>query len=144
MKAVPRGSTAILVVGLLAAAVVAIALMSSSTPPPSSFRTYAPEPVQVDARELYEAYDENEIAAAARYRGPLLVSGIAKDIGVTNQQVPYVVLGSNLENPFGVQAIFKTDTGLDVLKPGDPIRVRCGQSAGRLTVNVVLRGCELQ
>lgn len=99
----------------------------------------------VDSTTMYDAYKENEVRADQEYRGTNLVTGKAKDIGKDITGVPYVMLGQNLDNPWGVQAMFdEGGSSLSRVSKGDPIKVLCRQNSGFVVANVILRRCSLQ
>lgn len=82
-------------------------------------------PVSVSAKDLFNAYKENEVSADAEYRDRILivtgkVTKIAKDV----MDDPYVNLAAG--NDFdSVDAHFDKDGGLASLKRGQQVTLRC-------------------
>lgn len=102
-----------------------------------------PAPIQLSSRALFQAYEENEIAADAAYLDKWVsvqgsVASIAKDIF----DEPYVVLGPQGEL-FGVQCYFskKDKASLVSLQSGTEVTI-VGRVEGKM-VNVILKGCKL-
>lgn len=97
------------------------------------------------AAELFEEYQKNEVAADGRYKGQVLeVSGLVKDIGNDIMNSPYVILGENVDNPIGTQALFAPSErdGVAELSKGSRVTVRC-RGGGKM-MNVILRDCTLR
>jgi hypothetical protein len=101
----------------------------------------AAEPVS--ARELYAAYDANELAADARFKGRWLrVSGTVENIGKDILGDPYVTLDAG--QVFArVQCQFpkEREVLLTVLRKGMKVSITC-EGAGKL-MNVLLKDCIL-
>lgn len=105
----------------------------------------APEPstIKITATELYSAYEANEIAADAAYKGNLLevtgtLGSIAKDIFDN----PYLALKT--QNAFGsVHCQLKDSEQAKAadLKTGSRITVR-GQGDGKM-LNVIMKNCQI-
>ena len=98
------------------------------------------EVIEITARELYEAYKNNEIAADQKYKGNFLkVTGVVDSIGRDILGDPYVVLtGGGEYEVWGVQCIFSNayESWLATLSVGQSIRVT-GKCKGYL-INVLL------
>ena len=80
----------------LAAAAVFCAIAVGSTETEESAKAVASqEPAYtLTAEALYSAYDDNEVAADAKYKGKIVVvSGVIQDIGKDLADDPYVVIG---------------------------------------------------
>ena len=63
-----------------------------------------------------------------RYKGRVLaVSGLVKDIGNDITNTPYVILGENVDNPIGTQALFQLSERGSVagLSKGQRVTVLC-------------------
>jgi hypothetical protein len=104
---------------------------------------YDVSPFPVSARELFAAFEANEVAANIRYKGQsLAVSGRASRIATDLLDMPYVDLdvGSPI---FSVQAMFsRSDAAtLAALRVGQQVIVvgRCDGKFG----NVLLRDASL-
>ena len=93
----------------------------------------------MSAEELFRAYEDNEVAADARFKGEtVLVNGPIRRIGKDILDRPYLMLGSE------VQAMFSTsdETMLAALRRGQTVEVECICS-GKLG-DVILRDCSLR
>lgn len=93
------------------------------------------------AATLYSAYEENEVAADAKYKGQILeISGTISNIGKDIMNEPYVALKTG--HVLGeVQCMFsKSDSNqLASLRKGQKITVK-GKCGGKM-MNVILRNC---
>ena len=101
--------------------------------------------IAVTAVELSRAYDNNKVAADAKYDGRLLeVSGIISDIGKDIMDDPYVSLKGIEMSLFGVQCMFPRSSESDLidLSNGQNITLR-GRLSGELIGNVILRSCSI-
>ena len=100
-----------------------------------------PKMIILGANLLARAYDQNPIAADARYRDRrCLVVGTIDDIGRGIDGDPYVVIGSrSFEN---VQCIFSVDHEAEIaeLQKGQAIAV-VGNVEGKVLFNVLLTDC---
>lgn len=103
----------------------------------------APEPaMQVSAKELGKAYEENEAAADSRFKGKVLeVSGTIKSITKDAVDDVIVELGTGNE-VFGVQAKLTKEEELKAvdLKKGQSAKVRC-TGGGEVTSIPMLDEC---
>lgn len=111
-------------------------------PEPAGEPKLAEEPsVRVTAMELFSAYDANEVAADAAYKGRRLqvvgeVAGIDKDF--TNK----VIVRLQTPNPFmSVMAYGVAPATAASLRKGQSISLTC-RGDGLLMGSPVLRGCE--
>lgn len=103
------------------------------------------EIVKVSAVQLSKAYDENKVAADAKYEGKKLeISGVISDIGKDITGTPYVVLKGVEYKLFGVQCMFPRakEAALINLTKGQSLTVQ-GKLSGELIGNVVVRDCEI-
>lgn len=111
----------------------------TATPAPT------PEIIRVTAQELYSAYEANEVAADAKYKGKVIeVSGVVDTIGKDFLGTPYVTLTSGGRyEVWGVQCMFsnKDEPQLAQLSKGETVAVR-GKCDGYL-VNVLIKKCIL-
>ena len=103
---------------------------SSGTPAPQTVAT-----MDVNADDLYKAYEANEVAADEKYKGKLVkVHGFVKNIGKDILDNPYVVLGGEgfLD---GVQCTFPDNASskksLSEMNKGDSVWV-IGEVEGKL------------
>lgn len=119
----------------------------SSAAQSSSSGTPEPEPkyIEVTAKDLLAAYDENTVAADNTYKGQLLkVTGTVGTIGKDILDTAYVTLTNG--DPYAlisVQCYFAKDNLDDVatLKEGDTVTIT-GKCDGS-TLNVSLKQCDL-
>ncbi|TRZ48070.1 MAG: hypothetical protein D4S01_11045 [Dehalococcoidia bacterium] len=132
------------------------------TPTPAS----APEPsvIRITAVDLWEAYDENEVAADTMYRGKTLeISGIIDEIGKDLFDTPYINLRTKFSEiilPYPqdslvmtesrVKCIFdsKHESQLAQLVKGQEVRVQ-GECSGynyyvRMTDSTLLAATQIQ
>lgn len=89
----------------------------------------APKAIEVTARELFAAYEANEVAAKAQYGGKTLaVTGVISGISLDMFDKPVVSLKTS--NPIlTVDANFEKDDAAKTgaLKKGETITVTCGE-----------------
>jgi hypothetical protein len=99
--------------------------------------------VGVSAKWLFTDYQENEIAADARYRGkPLRVVGKITRIGKDVLDTPFVELAT--ANQFeGVHASFPSEDPLRALKKGQQVALRC-TGKGLTMGSPMLSDCTLE
>lgn len=101
--------------------------------------------IEVTAWDLYDAYQENEIAADALYDGKVLkVTGVIDDIGKDFLDIPYIVLtDGGLFTLGGVQCYFNEqhEPELALLNKGEIVTV-IGECDGYLFY-VSLNDCVL-
>lgn len=103
------------------------------------------EVVKVSAVQLSKAYDENKVAADAKYEGKKLeISGVIDSIGKDITDAPYVVLKGVEYKLFGVQCMFPRakESNLISLTKGQSLTVQ-GKLSGELIGNVIVRDCEI-
>ena len=97
------------------------------------------------ATELYNAYESNEVAADAKYKGKIVVvSGTIQSIGKDIMDEAYIVIGGSTSLD-GAQCMFTKDQEASVarLAKGQDVRVK-GEVTGRIVGNVLVRKCSLQ
>lgn len=106
------------------------------------------EVIEIDAPDLWMAYDENEVNADNLYKNKTLtVSGEVHEIGkdlVTD--VPYILLkaGDSL-GIYSIQCYFTSPSAQDAvadIRDGDHVIIS-GKCAGKI-INVMVRNCTLQ
>jgi len=105
------------------------------------FTAYQPPPTRgpIGADTLYRKYQQNAIAADARYRGnQCLVVETVYDIGRDIMGAPYVIIGSDSH----VQAMFTEEDEPEIakLRKGQPVAV-IGEVRGQVIIHVVLQDC---
>jgi hypothetical protein len=103
------------------------------------------EVVEVTAVELSQAYDDNKVAADAKYEDKTLqISGVIDDIGKDILDAPYVTLKGRETSFFGVQCMFsRNDEALLAnLSKGQQLTLQ-GKLSGELIGNVLVRGCTI-
>ncbi len=127
--------------------IAAIVLIISLLAPGDNSEEYSPTatPIKVTAQALYEAYEENEVAADAKYDDKILeVRGIVESIGKDILDTPYIKLTSGAEyEVWGVQCMFdeKHESELARLTKGQITTIQ-GRCSGYL-INVIVRDCVL-
>jgi len=120
---------------------------SSSTANSNTENTSAPteEAIVVTAVQLSREYDDNKVAADAKYEDKIVeVSGVVNDIGKDILDDPYVTLEGISSSLFGIQCMFprKDESQLATLSKGQSITLQ-GRVSGELIGNVILRGCSI-
>ena len=100
-------------------------------------------PIEITARQLYAAYDANEVSADAKYRGRLLeITGIITKIGKDAFGNPYVEIAT--QNEFsGVVAAFDSVDAVISLKKGYKLVARC-RGAGMALGSPALDDCAVE
>ena len=99
---------------------------------------------EVTARQLFDAYKANEIAADGAYLGNWVpVHGMVTRIGKDIFDKPFVVLG-RVNGIYGIQCYFPESDkdALAHLKTGQMVTI-VGRVDG-LLLNVILKGCKLK
>ena len=133
------------VISLLTVIVFAVFAISSTEDEAEQSISGKPVDFKLTARELFQAYDQNEVAADEKYEGKVLeISGRVEDIGKDITDTIYVTLeaggGSGF---FSVQCYFADTHASDAAKlsKGDGITVKglCNGMVG----NVSIRGCSI-
>ena len=98
----------------------------------------------LSANKLYKEYEDNEVAADAKYKGEIvLVTGRIQNIGKDIMDEPYIVIGGDgFLN--GVQCSFakSEEPSIARLNKGQNVRVK-GQVSGKMG-NVLIDKCSLQ
>lgn len=101
--------------------------------------------MNISAVQLSEEYDDNKVAADAKYENKVLeISGIVDDIGKDILDEPYVVLKGREISLFGVQCMFSRadESKLAGLSKGQSIVLK-GRVSGEFIGNVLVRGCTI-
>jgi hypothetical protein len=127
--------------------VAAFALFAVASTEEEAEQSISGKPVDftMTARELFQAYDQNEVAADEKYEGKVLeISGRVDDIGKDITDTIYVTLdGGGEYGIFSVQCFFADTHSGDAAKlsKGDAITVKglCNGMIG----NVSVRGCSI-
>ncbi|MDY2883583.1 MAG: hypothetical protein SOT71_13110 [Romboutsia timonensis] len=103
------------------------------------------ETIEINASDLYKAYDSNEVKADKNYKDKgLEITGKVSDIGVTLGQT-YVCLSTGEYSAFSVQCFFDDDSEIDKvseLDKGDTVTIY-GTCTG-MSLNVVVNNCKLK
>ena len=112
---------------------------------PTAEATRPPTPAEVvSPQALFDAFEQNEVAADDRYKGKWIeISGTIDNIGKDILDKMYLTLEA--EQPlFGVQAFFadKHKSALASLAKGDPVTLLC-KCSGKMG-NVLLRECSFK
>src|SRR6185312_15488371 len=101
-------------------------------------------PIVVSASTLSTAYQGNEVAADAKYKGNLVqVNGIVYNVGKDITNTPYVELQAGQYDPFGIQCFFSQDdeAALAQVSSGQSITLE-GTVSGK-EINVLVEGCRI-
>jgi hypothetical protein len=96
------------------------------------------------ANVLFRAYDQNPIAADAKYRYKTkTIVGTVRDIGRDILGNPYIVMGDDRIGIHGVQCIFSTEDEAEIskLKKRQPVAVE-GEVKGLVLFNVLIENCK--
>lgn len=109
--------------------------------------TEAPEEIiEISAQDLFAAYDQNEIAADAKYKGKKLkITGTVNNIGRDILDDVYITMDTG-EYLWDVQCYFTDAEQIDAvasLKSGDTITI-IGECSGLSITSVVVKNCEIQ
>lgn len=118
---------------------------ANNTSNASNQATPVEEAIKVSAVSLSQQYDDNKVAADAKYEGKLVeVSGVIDNIGKDITDTPYVSLKGRTNSLFGVQCMFPRadETQLADLSKGKSITLQ-GRVSGELIGNVVVRECKI-
>lgn len=152
--ALSGGLKVIVVILLLMAVGFSLTSTAKGTPvstTTSAGSTAAPEvpaqtpPMQVTADALYSAYNQNEVAADAKYKGNVVeVSGIINTIGKDVLNTPYVTLNAGEYAFPDVQCMFSQadESQLATLSSGQRITMDGVVSGESLTI-VEIDGCAI-
>lgn len=114
---------------------------------PVARESNAPEAIEIDAADLWAAYDENELNADGQYKNKVLsvtgtVSEITRDL-LTD--TPCILLKANDSiGIYSIQCYFSDKSEYDAVasvKDGDEITIT-GKCSGK-TINVILRNCSI-
>ena len=128
---------------LTVAAFVAVAIGSSSEKQVETEIANVPAAVTVSAKDLFEDYKANEIAADQKYKDKVLeVTGIVDSIAKDITDTMYVALKAD-QYIGSIQCYFDDAHGgqLANLKKGMKVSVK-GKCVGKM-MNVLLKGCVL-
>lgn len=143
-----KGNTWLIVLGLVIALGVLIAVVAGvSGGKSSSFSSTdkkTPGAIEINAAQLYQEYNSNQVAADAKYKGKILsVSGTVNDIGDIID-APYVILGTQ-QIPLGIQCMFskQDEPLLAQISKGQSLRIQ-GKCDGLSIVSVILSNCLIQ
>ena len=99
--------------------------------------------IAVSATDLMQAYEDNQIAADAKYKGKILiVKGTINKMGGDNQ--PSVLLDTN-NIAWGIQCVFPRESvsSLASLRTGQTIRIEGKCNGRRYNASVVLQDCSI-
>ncbi len=108
----------------------------------------APQEVEyviVSAVDLSKAYNDNKVAADAKYENKdIKVNGVISSIGKDITDTPYVSLKGPESSFFGIQCMFSKDdeSKLVDLSKGQSITLT-GKLSGEMIGNVILRDCSI-
>lgn len=133
-----------LIIALIAIVVIGGAGGKSGAPSKAETTeaTY-PQGIKVSAKELRDAYEQNEIAAEKKYDGQLVeVTGIVDNIGTDILKDVYITLSTG-KVLHSVQCYFEEDAEIDkvvALVSGQEITV-IGTCKGLTLTNVTVRDC---
>lgn len=129
---------------ILIVIVIAIATSGEGTPTPAQPQVTEPTGVAITAAELCSAYEDNEIAADAQYKGEVLdITGVVESISKV-LGTPFVVLTDGDEWALcSAQCFFSTkdEPILAQLSKGQVITVR-GKCDGYF-LNVTVKNCKV-
>lgn len=121
---------------------------TQSTTAPTEKPTTAPteEPViEITPSELYNAYEENEVAADNEYKGKKVrITGTIEDIGKDILDDVYITI--NAGDYDEIQCYFEDQKQIGkvaALKSGEEVTI-VGECSGLSILNVVLQNCELE
>jgi len=99
--------------------------------------------IEISAKELYRAYDSNQVLADENYKGKKLgITGVVSDIGKDILENPYVTLSADyLDN---VNCYFDDDNIkiISKLRKGQKITI-IGNCSGRTLTDVVIQDCKV-
>ncbi len=103
------------------------------------------EYIEITAVELSRDYDNNKVAADAKYEDKdLKITGIINDIGKDIMDTPYVALDGLETRLFGVQCMFprNDESQLVDLSKGQSITL-IGKLSGEIIGSVILKNCSI-
>jgi hypothetical protein len=98
---------------------------------------------RVNAKELYDEYKANEVAADQKYKGKVvIVAGTVKDIRKDLMDRPYILIGES--ELLGIRCTFvsKDSSPIAHLQKGQRVSVK-GKVSGKV-MDVMLKECSLQ
>jgi hypothetical protein len=142
-------NTWLIVLGSVIALLVLIAVVAGvSGGKSSSFSSTdkkIPSAIEMNAAQLYQEYNANQVAADAKYKGKILsVSGTVNDVGIDIIDTPYVMLGTE-QLLSAVQCMFskQDESMLAQLSKGQSLRIQ-GKCDGLGIISVMLSNCLIQ
>lgn len=118
---------------------------SGSSDPSDSTESTKPQAIKISAEDLYEAYEQNEIAAEKKYDDQLVeVTGVVGNIGTDILNDVYVTLttGDYLQS---VQCYFEGDEEVDkvtAIVEGQEVTI-VGTCSGLSLTNVLVKDCSI-
>ena len=99
--------------------------------------------ITVSAATLIADFEANEIAADLKYENKILrVSGIVMRIGKDILDDPYVVIGSDAGEFWGIQCMFNSEYALVSLREGRQVTIE-GKCTGYF-ISAMLRNCVIK
>lgn len=127
--------------------VIAIVISGEGTPAMTPTpQVTEPSAIPVTAAKLSSAYEDNEVAADAQYKGEIVdVTGVVETIAKDIFDTPYVVLRDGGKwSVWNIQCMFsvKDELTLAQLSKGQVITVR-GKCDGYGRPNVIARNCKV-
>ena len=102
-------------------------------------------PMKVTADALYSAYNQNQVAADAKYKGNMVeVTGVISSIGKDILNNPYVELGTGEYSALGIQCMFPQadESQLAGLTSGQSVTLE-GTVSGETITIVEIDGCSI-
>jgi len=104
-----------------------------------------PPTIEVTSKDLFDAYEKNEVAANDAYKGkPLAITGSIEKISEDPSGEIYVILKSEKQFSFtDVQCFFPNEQKAEVMKltKGQKVKIKC-TGAGK-SLNVEARDCAI-
>jgi hypothetical protein len=117
---------------------------TQATTTPTTAPTEEPV-IEITPSELYNAYEENEVAADNEYKGKKVrITGTIEDIGKDILDDVYITI--NAGDYDEIQCYFENQKQIDkvaTLKSGEEVTI-VGECSGLSILNVVLQNCELE
>ncbi len=97
--------------------------------------------IAISASSLYQAYDENEVAADDKYQGKnLLISGTIKDIGLDFLDKPYITLRTG---DYGViQCYFEEKSNVKNFRKGEKVQL-IGVCSSKTLGNILVQNSSI-
>ena len=129
------------VAGLAGFTILAVGSMESEEKTQKAVTSQDPV-ATLTAKELFKAYEDNEVSADAKYKDKIVqVSGVIEDIGKDLTDSIYVILRVDPHGIGGIQCFFSdSDAGrVANFRKGQHLTVK-GKCSGKM-MNVLIRGC---